>query len=105
MSELQLSLKGFRGYSYEFVFGVYQIDDRNISIRTMCDYAAMARQSIKKNVLESIAFYNKGMQKAIKERKFVESHMQKHSKTANLSFIFSLSSVYQAVKLSAMKRL
>lgn len=77
VSELQLSLKGFRGYSYEFVFGVYQIDDRNISIRTMCDYAAMARQSIKKNVLESIAFYNKGMQKAIKERKFVESHMQK----------------------------
>lgn len=77
ISELQLNLKGFREYSYEFVFGVYQIDDRSISVRTMCDCAAMARQSIKKNALESVAFYNKNMQKAIKERKFVESHMKK----------------------------
>lgn len=77
VSELQLNLKGFREYSYEFVFGVYQIDDRSISVRTMCDCAAMARQSIKKNALESVAFYNKNMQKAIKERKFVESHMKK----------------------------
>lgn len=77
ISELQLNLKGFREYSYEFVFGIYQIDDRSISVRTMCDCAAMARQSIKKNALESVAFYNKNMQKAIKERKFVESHMKK----------------------------
>lgn len=77
ISELQLNLKGFREYSYEFVFGVYQIDDRSISVRTMCDCAAIARQSIKKNALESVAFYNKNMQKAIKERKFVESHMKK----------------------------
>lgn len=77
VSELQLNLKGFREYSYEFVFGIYQIDDRSISVRTMCDCAAMARQSIKKNALESVAFYNKNMQKAIKERKFVESHMKK----------------------------
>ena len=77
VSELQLNLKGFREYSYEFVFGIYQIDDRSISVRTMCDCAAMARQSIKKNALESVAFYNKNMQNAIKERKFVESHMKK----------------------------
>lgn len=77
VADLQHCLKGFRGYSYEFVFGIYEIDDRSISVRTMCDYAATARQSIKKNALESIAFYNKGMQKAIKERKFVESHMKK----------------------------
>lgn len=77
VADLQHCLKGFREYSYEFVFGVYEIDDRSISVRTMCDYAATARQSIKKNALESIAFYNKGMQKAIKERKFVESHMKK----------------------------
>ena len=31
----------------------------------------------RKNALESVAFYNKNMQKAIKERKFVESHMKK----------------------------
>lgn len=77
VADLQHCLKGFREYSYEFVFGIYEIDDRSISVRTMCDYAATARQSIKKNALESIAFYNKGMQKAIKERKFVESHMKK----------------------------
>lgn len=77
ISELQRCLKNFRQYSYEFVFGIYLIEDRSVSVRTMCDCAAMARQSIKKNALESIAFYNKNMQKAIKERKFVESHMKK----------------------------
>ena len=77
ISELQRCLKNFRQYSYEFVFGIYLIEDRSISVRTMCDCAAMARQSIKKNALESVAFYNKNMQKAIKERKFVESHMKK----------------------------
>ena len=77
VSELQRCLKNFRQYSYEFVFGIYLIEDRSISVRTMCDCAAMARQSIKKNALESVAFYNKNMQKAIKERKFVESHMKK----------------------------
>lgn len=77
ISNLQHVLKNFRGYSYELVFGVYLIEDRDISVRAMCDCAAMARQSIKKNALESVAFYNKDMQKAIKERKFVEAHMQK----------------------------
>lgn len=77
VSELQRCLKNFRQYSYEFVFGIYLIEDRSVSVRTMCDCAAMARQSIKKNALESIAFYNKNMQKEIKERKFVESHMKK----------------------------
>ena len=77
ISELQRCLKNFRQYSYEFVFGIYLIEDRSVSVRTMCDCAAMARQSIKKNALESVAFYNKNMQKAIKERKFVESHMKK----------------------------
>ncbi len=88
VSELQLNLKGFREYSYEFVFGIYQIDDRSISVRTMCDCAAMARQSIKKNALESIAFYDKGMQNAIKERKFIESHMNEALK--NNEFIIYL---------------
>ncbi|MFR4021712.1 MAG: putative bifunctional diguanylate cyclase/phosphodiesterase [[Eubacterium] siraeum] len=77
VSELQRCLKNFRQYSYEFVFGIYLIEDRSVSVRTMCDCAAMARQSIKKNALESVAFYNKNMQKEIKERKFVESHMKK----------------------------
>ncbi len=77
VSELQRCLKNFRQYSYEFVFGIYLIEDRSVSVRTMCDCAAMARQSIKKNALESVAFYNKNMQKAIKERKFVESRMKK----------------------------
>lgn len=77
VSELQRCLKNFRQYSYEFVFGIYLIEDRSVSVRTMCDCAAMARQSIKKNALESVAFYNKDMQKEIKERKFVESHMKK----------------------------
>ena len=77
ISELQRTLKNFRNYSYEFVFGVYPIEDRSISVRTMCDCAAMARQSIKKNALESIAFYDQGMQNSIKERKFIESHMKK----------------------------
>lgn len=77
VSELQRCLKNFRQYSYEFVFGIYLIEDRSVSVRTMCDCAAMARQSIKKNALESVAFYSKNMQKEIKERKFVESHMKK----------------------------
>ena len=59
------------------MFGIYLIEDRSVSVRTMCDCAAMARQSIKKNALESVAFYSKNMQKEIKERKFVESHMKK----------------------------
>lgn len=88
VSELQHTLKNFREYSYEFVFGIYLIDDRSISVRAMCDCAAMARQSIKKNALESIAFYDKGMQNAIKERKFIESHMNEALK--NNEFIIYL---------------
>ena len=41
VSELQRCLKNFRQYSYEFVFGIYLIEDRSISVRTnvrLCRY-------------------------------------------------------------------
>ncbi|MCH5324039.1 MAG: EAL domain-containing protein [Eubacterium sp.] len=68
-------LSGFRNMRYEFSFGVFLIDDKELSPRVMGDRASQARISIKNNAIENIAFYDNKMLQTGKVRKFIEENM------------------------------
>ena len=97
IADIQQKVKNFRNYSYELAFGVYLVENREESVRAICDYAAIARQSIKKSALENVAFFNSDMHRSIKARKFVEANMKKALK--NNEFL-----IYLQPKFSISKK-
>lgn len=97
IAEIQQKVKNFRNFSYELAFGVYLIENREESVRAICDYAAIARQSIKKSALENVAYFSSEMQRAIKARKFVEANMKQALK--NNEFL-----IYLQPKFSISKK-
>lgn len=70
-------LGGFEGLNYRFVFGIAVAESKDIDIRRMQDNAALARQSVKGNALENIAFYNDNMRKAVQHKKVIEDEMHR----------------------------
>lgn len=88
IDEIQKRISNFRNIKYEFVFGVYIVDDPTLEIRLMGDRAGIARTSIKNNAVKNIAFYDQNMLKAAHTRKFIESNMV--SALKNQEFIIFL---------------
>lgn len=82
------NLLGYKGTSYRLVFGVAFVEDLNLPLRKFGDRAAMARQSIKQNALELVAFYEEAMVSTILSRKFLEDHM--HEALKNNEFVMYL---------------
>ncbi len=74
--DIQERMSDFNNIHYEFVFGVYEVTDPTIEPRLMGDRASIARNSIKKNAIESVAFYDEKMFRASQNRLFIESSMQ-----------------------------
>ena len=72
---LDRQLLGHNGMKYRIVYGVCCIGDLSGGLRQYGDAAAMARQSIKTNVLQKIAFYRNDLKKAISASKFIEDNM------------------------------
>lgn len=57
--------------------GIYQIDDRNLSIARMCDRALLAVNSIKGNFSRKFAFYNCSMhEKLMLEQKIINTMVE-----------------------------
>lgn len=61
----------------KYSYGVYRISDRSIPARLMCDYANMAKNSVKGNHINNIAFYTEGMKNRIIEEINIENDMEK----------------------------
>lgn len=70
------NLLGYKGITYRLVFGVAFIEDVRERLRKFGDRAALARQSIKGNALQHIAFYEEGMKNSVLTGKYIEDHME-----------------------------
>ncbi|MDE6531656.1 MAG: GGDEF domain-containing phosphodiesterase [Lachnospiraceae bacterium] len=86
------TLSGYKGIDYQLVFGVSYIEDVNGILRKYGDRAAMARQSIKGNALQHVAFYENKMKDMIYNRKYLEDHME--SALENREFVMYLQPKY-----------
>lgn len=76
IQKVKTALSGYKGIAYQMVFGVSCIDDVNGVLRKYGDRAAMARQSIKGNALQHVAFYEEKMKDMVYTRKYLEDHME-----------------------------
>lgn len=70
------ALSGYKGIAYQMAFGVSCIDDVNGVLRKYGDRAAMARQSIKENALQHVAFYEEKMKDVVYTKKYLEDRME-----------------------------
>lgn len=86
------ALSGYKGIDYQLVFGVSYVEDVNGILRKYGDRAAMARQSIKGNALQHVAFYENKMKDMIYNRKYLEDHME--SALENHEFVMYLQPKY-----------
>lgn len=75
IDKINANLQGYKGIAYRLVFGVCCIDDIDEKFRKYGDGAALARQSIKENVLENVKFYEDGMKNPLMSGKYLEDHM------------------------------
>lgn len=71
------NLLNYKNITYRLVFGVALVEDTRERLRKFGDRAALARQSIKGNALESVAFYEENMQNTILTGKYLEDHMER----------------------------
>lgn len=89
---LEQKLSGYKGIIYTLVFGVCYVGDMSQGIRKYGDGAAFARQSIKGNALQHVAFYREDMREHARIRKFVEDNME--AALANGEFVMYLQPKY-----------
>ncbi|MCM1273419.1 MAG: bifunctional diguanylate cyclase/phosphodiesterase [Clostridium sp.] len=74
---VRTNLLGYKNIEYRLVFGIAFVKDVNQKIRKYGDRAALARQSIKSNAVEYVAFYDESMKDNVLSSKYVEDHMTK----------------------------
>lgn len=86
-------LSGFRDVEYRLVFGVAWVEDIHVPLRQFGDRAALARQSIKSNALQRVAFYEESLTNTIMTNKYIEDHMEKA--LMNHEFVMYLQPKYQ----------
>lgn len=91
LEELQRGVKNFvkqYGGSAGFLpaFGVYEIDDRNLSISMMYDRASIALSTVKGNYINRLGRYDAGMKKKMEEDQVLLSEIQRALE--NHEFVF-----------------
>lgn len=74
---LDSHLLGYGGMSYRLVYGICYIGDLTGGLRQYGDAAAMARQNIKSNALQKVAFYQSDLKKNMSASKFIEDNMNR----------------------------
>ena len=58
-------------------FGVYQIANRRVPLRLMCDWARLAEETVKGLSMQYYAFYNEEYRTQLVERQLIEDEMNK----------------------------
>ena len=75
--------------------GIFEIDDTNVSVEQMCDFAGLAMQSIKGKFLKHHAYYDDDLRKRLFEEREISSEMffalENHEFVIYLQPIYSLS--------------
>lgn len=66
-------------------FGIYKIRDRSLSPRLICDYANMAKKTVKGNRIVNYAFYTEKIKNRILEDKYIENEMEYALKNGQFS--------------------
>lgn len=77
IDSLDQHLLGYDGMEYKLVYGVCYVGDLTGGLRQYGDSAAMARQNMKGDALNHIAFYREEIKKNISSSKYIEDHMEK----------------------------
>ncbi len=77
IERLNSRISYYKHISLKYAYGVYKITDRTIPVRLMCDYANMAKNSVKGNHINNIEFYTEGMKNRIIEELNIENDMEK----------------------------
>ncbi|MBQ8435120.1 MAG: EAL domain-containing protein, partial [Oscillospiraceae bacterium] len=77
INRLNAKISMYKHVSLRYSYGVYVIGDKSIPARLICDYANMAKNSIKGNHINHIAFYTDGMKDKIIEEINIENDMEK----------------------------
>ena len=77
IERVRASLLGYKGVKYRLVFGVNYVVDKTKPLRAYGDGAAFARQSIKNDALNYMAFYKDDMSLNLRITKWVEDRMEK----------------------------
>lgn len=75
VERLDQNLLGYDGIQYRIVYGICYIGDLSGGLRQYGDAAAMARQSIKNNAMQKVAFFQSDLKKNISTSKFIEDNM------------------------------
>ncbi len=89
---LESKLMFYKGIEYRLIFGVCITDSKETSTRRYGDNASMARQSIKGNALENIAFFENDMIGKLHKKHTIEEDMYKA--IANDEFVMYLQPKY-----------
>ncbi|MCM1499659.1 MAG: EAL domain-containing protein [Clostridium sp.] len=66
----------YKKVKLQMSYGVYTVEDKEMELRQMEDRAAMARKSVKNNILMNILFYKEQFKENLYNRKFIEENMQ-----------------------------
>lgn len=85
---IRSNITGYKNMEYRLVFGIAAVKDTNENLRKYGDRAALARQSIKANAMEYVAFYDETMTSRVLSAKYVEDNMEKALK--NHEFVMYL---------------
>lgn len=85
---IRSNITGYKNIEYRLVFGIAAVKDVNENLRKYGDRAALARQSIKANAMEYVAFYDETMTSRVLSAKYVEDNMEKALK--NHEFVMYL---------------
>lgn len=96
IQKLEKNLSGYQEIAYTLVFGVCYVGDMSYGLRKFGDGAAFARQSIKGDALNHIAFYDEKMKQDARTRKFVEDYMERA--LDNQEFVMYLQPKYSISK-------
>lgn len=91
INTIQDRLGHYKDIHYKLVFGVNMVTDKTLPIRKMGDRAAMARQGMKGNALENVAYYS-DEESGMISRKFIEDSMD--SALENGEFVMYLQPKY-----------
>ncbi len=77
IEKLNSKISYYKHISLKYAYGVYRITDKSLPVRLMCDYANMAKSSVKGNHINNISFYTDGMKNKIIEEINIENDMEK----------------------------
>ncbi len=75
IKNLNDKLKYWKGISINISYGIYKVDDNFDNVRIICDYANMAKKTVKGNTIKYYAFYDESMRKKLICDKNIENEM------------------------------